>query len=220
MYRASVITAIGKPENYSRFYDRYFKNISELSIFEEIEFVIVPMKWDKKFDEWSKLKNFKFVEDDGKGMYSAWNAGIKAATAPYVTNWNIDDVRFSESLENKCDFLDENKDIDLVYNYYTVSSDIEEDFNNFDLSKSRKVNTYPDNAHEYVYNCCMCGPDPLWRKSVHDDIGYFGPKRKPFLIKGVYSNTNKERRILYAGKIVIDDFGTPNFLNIFTIVMD
>ena len=27
------------------------------------------------------------------------------------------------------------------------------------------------------------------RTNINDDIGYFGPKKKPFLIKGVYSNT-------------------------------
>ena len=34
------------------------------------------------------------------------------------------------------------------------------------------------------------------RTNVNDDIGYFGPKRKQFLIKGVYSNTIKEGRML------------------------
>ena len=34
------------------------------------------------------------------------------------------------------------------------------------------------------------------RTNINDDIGYFGPKKKPFLIKGVYSNTVKAGRML------------------------
>ena len=34
------------------------------------------------------------------------------------------------------------------------------------------------------------------RTNINDDVGYFGPKKKPFLIKGVYSNTVKAGRML------------------------
>ena len=34
------------------------------------------------------------------------------------------------------------------------------------------------------------------RININADVGYFGPKKKPFLIKGVYSNTVKEGRML------------------------
>ena len=34
------------------------------------------------------------------------------------------------------------------------------------------------------------------RININDDVGYFGIKKKPFLIKGVYSNTVKEGRML------------------------
>lgn len=171
---ATVITAIGKLDHYNEFLSRYYENIQKQTIFEQLEVIIVYMEWHPIFDEMSKNKNFKFILDDnGKGMYNAWNIGIEHASTPYITNWNIDDLRFYNNIELKFDILEKNSDIDLVYNWYVSSNDINETYENFNLKIPRKVNAYPDNANEYVYQCCMCGPDPMWRKSIHEKIGVF-----------------------------------------------
>ena len=43
------------------------------------------------------------------------------------------------------------------------------------------------------------------RTNINEDIGYFGLKRKPFLIKGVYSNTIKEGRMLEIVQEMLPD---------------
>ena len=45
------------------------------------------------------------------------------------------------------------------------------------------------------------------RTNINDDIGYFGPKMKPFLIKGVYSNTVKKGRMLEIVQEMLPDAG-------------
>ena len=45
------------------------------------------------------------------------------------------------------------------------------------------------------------------RTNINDDIGYFGPKKKPFLIKGVYSNTVKKGRMLEIVQEMLPDAG-------------
>lgn len=173
-YIATVVTAIGKLSHYSEFIDRYYKNLKEQTIFNQLEVIIVYMEWSAEFDKWKESENIKFILDgEGRGMYNAWNIGIRNSTTKYVTNWNIDDLRFPTNIESKVMILENNSDIDLVYNWYVVSSYINENFNNFDTTYDRYINCYPDNAHEYVYQCCMCGPDPLWRTEIHSNIGYF-----------------------------------------------
>ena len=146
MYKLSIITAIGKLNDYNQFIDRYIQNILEQTIFDQSEIIIVYMQWHEKFDQLKKYTNIKFIhETDGNGMYNAWNIGLKHATGIYVTNWNIDDIRYIDANERKCNILQESPDIDLVYNYYIVSDDIKETYNNFNYNKHRTVNAYPDN---------------------------------------------------------------------------
>ena len=106
MYKTSIITAVGKLAHYEEFIPRYIKNITSQTIFNECELVIVYMEWHSAFDHFKQYNNVKFILDDqGKGMYNAWNLGIKNATGKSVTNWNIDDYRFSNNCELKYDIL-------------------------------------------------------------------------------------------------------------------
>lgn len=180
MYILSIITAIGKLNDYDIFIDRYIKNVLQQTIFDRSELIIVYMEWHEKFNELQKYNNVKFIHETvGKGMYNAWNIGLKHATGKYVTNWNIDDIRYIDANERKCNILEKSPNIDLVYNYYIVSNDINETYDNFNYDKHRTVNAYPDNAHEYVHQCCMNGPDPIWRLNIHKDIGYFDYQQYP-----------------------------------------
>jgi hypothetical protein len=176
----SVVTAIGKLKDYNKFFERYIKNIKAQTIFDKVELIIVYMEWDSTLDKLKELPNVKAIlDDEGRGMYNAWNIGVKNSTTDYITNWNIDDLRFADNLERKVNILEEDNNIDLVYNYYIASEDINEDYSNFDYNKKRSVEAYPDNAHEYVHYCCMCGPDPLWRRKIHNKIGYFNDEKYP-----------------------------------------
>jgi hypothetical protein len=171
-YVVSCITGIGKLSKYEKFIDNYFYNIQIQEIFEQIEFVIVYSEWSDKFNGYSHLKNVKFVkEDEQLGVYNAWNIGIQHATAEYVSNWNIDDIRLKENCRLKYELLKSNEDVDLVYSYW-ITSTPEELQNGVDLSTKRAF-AFPDNFHLYTHVTCMAGPDPMWRKSYHDFHGYF-----------------------------------------------
>lgn len=173
-YKISVLTGVGKLESYDKFIDRYYKNIQEQTMFDDMEFIIAYVEWTDKFKKFKKLSNVKLVQDTKKnGPYGGWNLCLENSTSDLVTNWNIDDYRFPSNCELKYKVLLENKDIDFVYSYCTDSRDIDETFENFDWSYDRRVFMLPDEFHKYVFQCCMGGPDPVWRKGLHDKVGYF-----------------------------------------------
>lgn len=170
-YYLSVITGIGKLDKYERFVPRYFDNIQSQIGFNKIEFIIVYSEWSNYFDNYLNCPNIKFIkEDEMLGVYNAWNIGIQNATTEYVTNWNVDDIRFEINSIIKYHLLSKNKDIDLVYNYYIGV--YEDELDTVDLSTKNYIQ-YPDNFHEQVLSMCMAGPDPLWRRATHFFYGFF-----------------------------------------------
>jgi hypothetical protein len=170
-YIVSVITGVGKLEKYERFIPRYFDNIQSQIGFDKIEFIIVYSEWSKYFDQYINYPNIKFIkENESLGVYNAWNIGIQNSTSEYITNWNVDDIRFEINSIIKYHLLSKNKDIDLVYNYYIGV--YEDELDTVDLSKKKYIE-YPDNFHEQVLSMCMAGPDPVWRKCAHFFFGFF-----------------------------------------------
>ena len=170
-YKVSVITAIGKMDTYKKFIPTYFEGIQQQEMFDEIEFIIVYSEWDSIFEKYTNLKNVKFIKESKPiNMYYAWNDGIKNSTSEYITNWNIDDIRVIQNNKIKHDFLKENIDIDMVYNYHTLCNEKELETINL---KEKQPQPVMDNFHEYATSFCMGGPDPMWRKSSHLVCGLF-----------------------------------------------
>jgi hypothetical protein len=83
----------------------------------------------------------------------------------------VDDIRHPINTKIKYDAITKNN-VDLVYNWYIGTQDESENFNNIDYQKKQYLQ-YPDNYHEIVLENCYAGPDPLWKKSLHDTVGYF-----------------------------------------------
>lgn len=170
--KVTVVTAIGDNSIYEKYIPRWLSNVKEQHLFAQTEHIIVYKEWSSYFEDMNTLDNFVFIKQTDTGMYNAWNAGIKAATTPYITNWNIDDLRHPLNTKIKYDLLENNSGIDMVYNWYAATQNEEEDFHTIDLANTF-VARYPDNFHEIVLENCYAGPDPMWRKVLHEKVGYF-----------------------------------------------
>ncbi len=171
-FKVTVVTAIGDNDIYEKYITRWFSNAKEQHLFTQTEHIIVYKEWSKYFEEMETLDNFVLIRQSDTGMYNAWNVGIKTATTPYITNWNIDDLRHPINTKIKYDLLENNPGIDMVYNWYAATHNEEDNFYTIDLTTTF-IAQYPDNFHEIVFNNCYAGPDPMWRKSLHEQVGYF-----------------------------------------------
>jgi hypothetical protein len=177
--KISVITAIGDNELYEKYIARWLSNAKKQDMFEYTEHIIVYKEWSSEFEHIGQLPNFKLIKQTDTGVYNAWNIGIKVATTPYVTFWNIDDVRHPSNNRLKFETLEHNPDISLVYSWFVATDDPTLDFENSDTSDrnlftvSSEGVEYPENIHEVILYNCFAGPDPMWRKSLHDVVGYF-----------------------------------------------
>ena len=170
--KTTVVTAIGDNNIYEKYIPRWVSNAKEQHFFSQTEHIIVYKEWSDYFEEMKVLDNFVLIKQTDTGMYNAWNIGIKASTTPYITNWNIDDLRHPINTKIKYDLLENNAGIDMVYNWYAAAQDEKYNFYTMDLDNAF-IAKYPDNFHEIVLDNCYAGPDPMWRKVLHDKVGYF-----------------------------------------------
>jgi len=171
MYVISVITGIGPIKKYVDSIDGYFKDIQKQTIFKWTEHIIVYTEWHEIFDRYTHLENVFFYKETGRSIYEAWNQGIKEATTPFVTNWNVDDRRYPKANEKKWIILKKNEDIGLVTSWLDVTNKENDDVDNPEgkWTTFKWLSTDDPNWNK----ACQGGPDPMWRRELHEKYGYF-----------------------------------------------
>ena len=123
----------------------------------------------------SKIKNFNFDKNIGVkiiesknrvSLYSAWNICIKQSKTDYIMNYNTDDLIYDYATSVYNNKIINNPDADIIYGPCGII-------------KNRNINDYvsyynwPEYSHATMMQLCICGPFPLVKKRVFEDIGYF-----------------------------------------------
>ena len=171
----SAITSLYKG---GRFIEQFMDNITSQEGFDEYcELVIVDA--ESPDDEAGTIRrylarhpNINYIRVNHRiGIYDAWNVAAQAARGEYLTNANLDDMRRSDSFLLQAGTLDALPFVDVVYQdlYYTFDPDLpfeaiaafghQTDLPVVTLHNMVQFNS-PHNA-------------PMWRKSLHDELGYF-----------------------------------------------
>jgi GT2 family glycosyltransferase len=173
MSKVSSITAIGPLKTYGKFIKRFIDNVVEQEMFIETEHIIIYSELNNEIEKFNQYKNFKLIQEPNSlGVYNAWNIGIENSTTDYITNWNVDDIRHPLNIKLKYELLSGSSFYSVAYNYYVATEDINENFYNIN-EKGKNYLKFPDEYEKYCMTACLCGPDPMWRKSIHSKIGNF-----------------------------------------------
>ncbi|MGB9499906.1 MAG: glycosyltransferase [Dissulfuribacterales bacterium] len=171
-----LVSAIVSTYNSERFIRGCLEDLEAQTIADRLEIIVVNSASEqneeavvKEFQE--KYPNIKYIKTDQREtIYAAWNRGIKAASGKYITNANTDDRHRKEAFELLANVLDENQDIALVYADQVITEK-----ENETLEKHTQAGFFfwPDFDRNYLLKVCSIGPQPMWRKSVHQEFGYF-----------------------------------------------
>lgn len=119
----------------------------------------------KKFWETNK-NNLKICVTLGvPTVYEAWNIGIRAANTEFVGNANSDDIAYPNYVKEMTRALVNNPDVGIVYadskRINDTGEELEKHFN------------WAEGGFKELLQGCFLGPMPCWRKSLHDDYGFF-----------------------------------------------
>jgi len=171
-----LVSAIISTYNSEKFIGGCLEDLENQTIADKLEIIVVNSgsKQDeeaivREFQE--KYDNIVYIKTEQKeGVYSAWNRGVKAARGRFLTNANTDDQHRPDALEILSNELMNNPEIALVY-----GDQICTDTPNATFEKHNAVESHrqPDYTRERLLLGCCVGSQPMWRKSLHEEFGYF-----------------------------------------------
>ena len=169
LIKISVITSLYRCEEYL---NAYFSSILKIINLYEVEFIFIhndPTQTEKDLIEYFLNKNkqitYQYVSIPREGLYKSWNRGIQLSKGDYIAVWNVDDVRTPNSIRIQAEALDTHPGGGLVYgNKYILSS-------RDDTTPQLHIPKEIDNAS--WFKKFQDGSLIMWRKSVHNEIGYF-----------------------------------------------
>ena len=113
--------------------------------------------------------NIVYIRTQRETLYEAWNRGIAMARGEYITNANTDDRHRPDALELLSRELDR-REVGLVYADSLITTRENETFERHTADRIWKL---PPFSVRQVLMDCPFGPQPMWRRAVHDEIGVF-----------------------------------------------
>jgi glycosyltransferase involved in cell wall biosynthesis len=170
MIKISVLTSLYRC---SRFLETFLRHASCIEGAETIEFLLLhndPLEEEvaciRKFGD--KIPNLRhIVIKERESLYSSWNRGIKLSLGEFITIWNVDDIRFSDSIINQANLLEAHRNAAVAYgdvyisgNYGSYGSEV--------YKHPEWENNEKEFCRSYIMSCFQ-----MWRASIHQEIGYY-----------------------------------------------
>ncbi len=174
-----ILTAIVSTFNAQRFIRGCLEDLTNQTIASQMEIIVVDSASEqneasivKEFQE--RFDNIKYIRTPlRENVYAAWNRGIRFAKGKYVTNANTDDRHRLDALEIMVNTLESNPEIALVYADVIKTETENETFNACTPTGMFKWHDWDRKI--LLEKGCFIGPQPVWRRDVHDQYGFFDP---------------------------------------------
>jgi glycosyltransferase involved in cell wall biosynthesis len=177
--RHYLVSAIVSVYNSERFITGCLEDLEAQTIADRLEIIVVNSgskeneeaivkKYQERFDNIIYLKTEK-----RESIYAAWNRAIQAATGTYITNANSDDRHRKDAYKIMVDVLENNPRISLAYANFIMTYNENESFNSCVPVKYVSLPNPEPSESRALLRGCFVGPQPMWRKSIHDEFGLF-----------------------------------------------
>ncbi len=184
---APLVSAIVSTYNSERFLRGCLEDLERQTIADQLEIIVVDSGSTE--NERSIVEEFQECHsnivylrtEERETLHAAWNRGIKASRGTYLTIANTDDRHRYDALEVLARALHENPDVALAYGDCHVTRTENETFET--AKQVEKYQWLDFDATDLLRKGCFVGPQPMWRREVHDEHGYFDAR---FVAAGDY----------------------------------
>ncbi len=180
------VTALVSVYNAERFLRGCLENLCAQSLFTQTQVLIVDAcspqnEKDIALEFTAKYPNIFYERtQEREPLYASWNRALYKAQGQYITNANADDRHAPKALEILASTLDAHPNVALVYAHSRITHQENSTFEKAPVAGKMLWPSY--DPLRLLFGCCV-GPQPMWRRSVHDTVGYFNEK---YTIAGDY----------------------------------
>jgi glycosyltransferase involved in cell wall biosynthesis len=170
MIRISVLVSLYRSQLYLKAFLEHCKQAQGL---DQIEFILLhndPQPEEIAIIEgflpdFPQLRHINIPEREG--LYTTWNRGISLSRGEYITVWNVDDIRYPNSILMQAEALDAHPECGLAYGDIYLS--YEYGVQGSKVTNSPLFSEQPDEFYRQYHISCF----QMWRKSLHETIGYY-----------------------------------------------
>ena len=176
-----LVSAIVSTYNAERFLRGKLEDLEAQSIAQDLEIIVIdsgsPQNERAIVEEFqARYPNIRYLRTEQREtVYQAWNRGIKMATGTFVTNANTDDRLRRDAYEILVRTLNEHPACVLAYPDMRIT---EQENASFESHRPLGTRDWPPYDRLSLLELCCVGPFPLWRRSLHEEIGYFDERYK------------------------------------------
>jgi glycosyltransferase involved in cell wall biosynthesis/predicted Zn-dependent protease len=172
-----LVTAIVSTFKSERFLRGCLEDLEAQTIADRLEIIVVdshsPQNERAIVEEFQKrYTNIVYLRtQERETVYGAWNRGARAARGKYLTNANTDDRHRTDALEILARTLEEHPEVSLAYADCLITPHENETY-----ATANPLGVYhwlDFNARDLWSQGCFAGPQPMWRRDVHAEHGYF-----------------------------------------------
>ncbi|MGE3310935.1 MAG: FkbM family methyltransferase, partial [Limisphaerales bacterium] len=177
---APLVSAIISTYRSERFLRGCLQDLIQQTIADRLEIIVIdsgsPENERAIVEEFqARHPRIRYVRTERETIYAAWNRGVQLATAPYLTSANTDDRHRPDALERLVATLEANPACSIAYADCAVCETVHPDFG---FTEIRGYFRWPEFDPVLLFRGCYVGPQPVWRRSLHDRYGLFDPAYK------------------------------------------
>lgn len=171
-----LVSALVSSYNAERFMRGLLENLESQSNADKLEIVIIDSNSSQNdgaiVREFQKhYDNIVYVRTEKRENYfDSLNRAIQLSHGKYLTIADTDNRLRLDALEQMGKVLERRPEIALVYGDVAVTKKENEEFGSPDITGYFR---WPEFNRRLLFQACYIGPQPMWRKNLHEHYGYF-----------------------------------------------
>lgn len=175
-----LVSAIVSTYKSSKFLRGCLDSLAAQTLVSQLEVIVVisgspENEWEIAREYEDRFHDLVLLHTGNReGLYTAWNRALRLAQGEFITNANTDDRLHPQALEKLANVLLADASLGLVYGDCIQTENENE---TFATTSATEMLENQDYSFYDLHRHCFIGPCPMWRRSVHDVVGYFDDEK-------------------------------------------